>query len=277
MAVRTLDDGAWRRALDDGSLRLAPSLSGHPRGRLRLSHDWDTRERILDEHLVYVCRRGRITATVSGNRRAVEPGTVSIIPPGLAFRFRAEAGAEPLLARFRFSARLAGKPVGWGTGLRHARLDDTLERLVDLIIDGMPWETDDRLADDLTRAFCRAADRASVGTPVRGGIGREQLAALAVELARRPCSTGPRELARRLGLSLDWAGRLFRASTGMPLRTWILHERMRLACDLLDQGLTLSMTATRLGYRDPRLFGRQFRSVRGMSPGAWQRRLRREC
>jgi AraC-like DNA-binding protein len=52
---------------------------------------------------------------------------------------------------------------------------------------------------------------------------------------------------------------------------------MRLACDLLDQGLTLSMTATRLGYRDPRLFGRQFRSVRGMSPGAWQRRLRREC
>jgi AraC-like DNA-binding protein len=276
MTRRTLDDSAWLRALDDGSLRLVPTLTGYHRGRLRLARHWDTSEQSISEHLVYACRGGRIAAHLARVPHNLVPGTICLVPPGVAFRFQAEAGGEPLLARFRFSALVRGGPVRWGSTARLAALDAALERLIDLIIDELPESADDRLAEDVTRAFCRAFVRARSRVSSPGRLGRDQLAALAAEVARRPCATGPRELAFRLGLSLDWASRLIRASTGLPPRTWILRERMRLACGLLGDGLPPSVVATRLGYRDPRLFGRQFRTIQGMTPGAWLRRTRRE-
>lgn len=257
---------------------MTPSLAGFPRGRARMPLDWDTTDQCLDAHLVYVCRQGRIAACLDGTRQSLSAGDICLVPPHCPFRFQSQA--LPVIARFRLSVRCAGREVAWGTRARIIAMDATLERLVDLLVDELHEHGSGPLAADLARAFCRAfatnQRRQGDAKRRRARLTGDQLAELAAAVARQPCAVTPRLLAHRLGLTSDWAARLIRAATGLSPRAWIVRERLRLAAELLTQSLSPGLVAQRLGYRDPRLFGRQFRAFFGCTPGAWQRRMRRE-
>jgi AraC-like DNA-binding protein len=275
MRVAILADDVWPAALDGPGLRLTPSLAGSPRGRVRMGANWESRLKTLDVHLVYACRRGRISVWLAGAWQQFAAGEVCLIPPQTPFRFQSRT--QPMLARFRLRVTRNGQDLALGHTARIVAMDATLERLVDLLVDELHADESTPLVQDLARAFCRAFARSVTARPTgHGSLTADQLAMLAANVARRPCGTTPRDLARQLGLGLDWASRLIRARTGLAPRAWLVRERIRLAAELLSQGLTPQATALRLGYGDARLFGRQFRSIHGCPPGAWQRRATRE-
>ncbi len=280
---RVLDGAAFARLLDDAAVQMTPSDGGYPRLRVRQDRSWDTGLRTLNEHLVYVIRRGTCAvrwrsvgdrALDADWRGAAElpSGHAIVLPPGLDFRCFAVGGGEVLMARFRFTVRARGRAIAWTREPHRFPMDSTRERLADLIVDELPRGGSTLLAC-LTRAFCLAvaADQARAQ-----GLTRDQIAVLTRLIRQQPGTVTPHDLARRLGLGLDWATRLIRRSTGHPPRTWIVHERIRIACSLLDEGLRPSAVADRLGYHDARLFSRQFRAVIGCPPSTWGRRTRRE-
>lgn len=83
------------------------------------------------------------------------------------------------------------------------------------------------------------------------------------------------ELAAHVYLNPAYLSRLFRKETGMVLTDYLLHEKMRLASDLLvGTERTISEIADSLGYGNFSYFARLFRKVYGMSPHDYRKAVR---
>ncbi len=63
--------------------------------------------------------------------------------------------------------------------------------------------------------------------------------------------------------------RAFRLRFGLPAAAYHQAERMRLACQLLED-LPVAAVAQRLGYADAFAFSKQFRRAMGVAPSAWR-------
>ncbi|WP_339279830.1 AraC family transcriptional regulator [Paenibacillus sp. FSL W8-1187] len=80
-------------------------------------------------------------------------------------------------------------------------------------------------------------------------------------------------MAREFQLDRKYLSSLFKRETGMPPRQYLLDYRMSRAADLLDRtDCTVSEIAFSVGYRDPLLFSRMFKRVRGCSPRSYRDR-----
>lgn len=87
--------------------------------------------------------------------------------------------------------------------------------------------------------------------------------------------TAIRDLADKLGFSYTYISHLFRNKTGMTLQQYINRKKMKKAEELMtDSGLSVSMTAERLGYQSVQAFSKAFRNLYGESPTAYLRRVR---
>lgn len=79
------------------------------------------------------------------------------------------------------------------------------------------------------------------------------------------------ELARRVHLSPNQFGRLFKLATRQTPSRYLAEHRMSRARDLLSStGLRISEIAEILGYPDVFAFSRQFKRRHGQSPRAWR-------
>ena len=86
----------------------------------------------------------------------------------------------------------------------------------------------------------------------------------------------PRDLMRQLDLTLDYGTRQFTRSVGRPPRQWLLERRMHRAATRVAEGdETIVRIAEDFGYRDVRLFSRQFRMVFGQPPARFRVQVRR--
>ena len=81
----------------------------------------------------------------------------------------------------------------------------------------------------------------------------------------------PRDLARVLGLTHDYASRLIHATWGRSPRRWLVERRVQAAAaDLIESAAAIAVIAARHGWADERRFGRQFRRICGMPPGRFR-------
>jgi AraC-like DNA-binding protein len=79
-------------------------------------------------------------------------------------------------------------------------------------------------------------------------------------------------LAHELGVSYPHFRRVFRQSTGLPPRQYLLNLKINMAKQLMeDQGLKLSAVARKAGFEDPYYFSRLFKQKTGISPSLWRR------
>jgi AraC-like DNA-binding protein len=79
-------------------------------------------------------------------------------------------------------------------------------------------------------------------------------------------------LAYELGVSYPHFRRVFRQSTGLPPRQYLLNLKINMAKQLMeDQGLKLSAVARKAGFEDPYYFSRLFKQKTGISPSLWRR------
>ncbi len=82
------------------------------------------------------------------------------------------------------------------------------------------------------------------------------------------------ELAEQCGISAPHLRRLFRASTGMSVSSYIDKVRLDRAKSLLaDRGLPLKLIAYRLGFANASAFSAAFRRGSGTSPNKYRQQL----
>lgn len=236
---------------------------GMVRRRFTAAPAWDTGERRLDEHLIYAIHSGSARLECNGGGWLLGPGRACLVPPGVAFRVRA-GSPPPRLTRLRLAM---ARP--WGSEAVVFDVTAELRRVLDLLAD----RPDPGLVE--AAAWDRAGGLLLATALVRAIAGRGAVGLLArcTALVEREPLIGPRALAAACGLSHDWFTRAFRAAAGRPPRRWLVEARVRLAAARLAEGREAAWTvARRLGWRDAKLFGRQFRSVMGEAPGRWRRR-----
>ncbi len=81
-------------------------------------------------------------------------------------------------------------------------------------------------------------------------------------------------LAEMVGVSADYFTRLFKQMTGMSLRDFITHHRLRLARQLLIEGyLSLEEIARITGFNDENHFTRRFAQEYGVKPALFRAQL----
>lgn len=82
------------------------------------------------------------------------------------------------------------------------------------------------------------------------------------------------DLAGEAGLSETYFSHAFKAAVGVSPHRWVMQERVRRAQALLREGdEPVSWVAAQCGFADQAHFSRVFRSITGLSPGAWKREL----
>jgi AraC-like DNA-binding protein len=75
------------------------------------------------------------------------------------------------------------------------------------------------------------------------------------------------QIAAKSGMSMFHFSRRFREAAGSPPLTYFMHQKMRLAQNLLkNSNMLVKEIATVLGYNDPLYFSAQFKKFRGISP-----------
>lgn len=83
------------------------------------------------------------------------------------------------------------------------------------------------------------------------------------------------ELAERVGLSENQLQRLFKSTTGLPVRRYRLWHRLFVTATLMGFGYTLTNAALAAGFSDSSHFNHTFKSMLGMKPSFVLRRSER--
>lgn len=82
-------------------------------------------------------------------------------------------------------------------------------------------------------------------------------------------------VADRLGISADYAGRIFKKKTGMHFATFVMHTKMERGKELLAAGrLKNYEISARLGYSNPDYFRQLFKNYTGMTPTEYRNMYR---
>ena len=113
------------------------------------------------------------------------------------------------------------------------------------------------------------------GVPERvGPVWQEKIDRIVEQVnARYPEDISVKRLADENGMSVAHLGRLFIRTIGMSPGRYITATRINAASRLLEQtNMCMSDIATDTGFCDQSHFTKMFKSLRGMTPGAYRRR-----
>lgn len=81
-------------------------------------------------------------------------------------------------------------------------------------------------------------------------------------------------LARRFAVSERLLTSAFRARYKTSVKAYVLSERNKYICELLETNMSVKEIAYQLGYSEPCNFTRDFGKRMGMSAGEWRERMR---
>lgn len=267
-------DGEFLRACSDPRVRLVVERFGCT----TVSRDWGLDRRLVDEHyLVHVLCGNAIAAGIEGCRQRIGRGGMLWFGPGCAHDLvPIRRPFRMYHLRFQLFAGRRSIPLPGGEVIIPQSVD--LQQTVGDIF--REWHAGQAWSEICFRgrltALCgellrrRSAD----GTAGERRLNEGQRARIFAWLDKHlPGPVQPAGLIAMLGLSHDYGTRLFRATFGMPPRTWLMHERIRRAADeLAHSNASIEAVSDRWGFSGQHVFSRQFRQVLGTSPSAWRKR-----
>lgn len=258
---------------------LYPLALGHyPRARgHRMERDGH------DDCLLLYCTAGQGWLETGGERASVGPGTLVVLPPGVAHRY----GADPREPWTLWWCHCQGEALP--ALLEHLALGD--RRTVDIGLHGSVISEFHALLAVRQTGFApdayvhAAAQLRALLTffallAHRAGETRgETLDVARVTAWLREHVEQPVELAELVAATSDLSvfhfARRFRAATGMAPIQYFIHLRMEHACRLLDMSdAPVHRIARQLGYDDPYYFSRLFRKVIGVAPSDYRKLAR---
>lgn len=279
MTARTaLDDAAWLGELAQPGNPLSFALFGYD----TVSPDWEFRQRVLSDHLMYLITEGSCVGEIDGSPLALQAGSYLWMQPGVRHTFSL-GPVTPLTVYFirfrlhRDSEELALTRRSFQQWEGAWELVELADQLVDELSTRLPYHSE--RVRGLLVSLCGASLRQEEfeGTSAgAGSLSRAQRRALeAFVRTNLPSRPGPGDLADHIRLSHDYFTRLFTRTFGVPPRVWLVQERLRRgARSLADSLQSISEIARSLGYDDVSAFSHQFRQRYGVSPRAYRQQQR---
>lgn len=243
-------------------------------GRITCPPDWGMTVTNAPFHRLYIKRGGTAwMADAPGSpHRLLEDGTLYLFPTHSSYQlghnpadpfqvlwFHVDTG--PLLLRDPVALPLAGR-----TALQAAA--DLAEALVPYSwqdLDG----TKDRLLDNLVGALFDLVGREVPLLPCRD----ERVSRVLDRLNEFDgCRVTLESLADVAGLEKHYLSRTFHKETGLTLKQYQTHLKMRRAMELLRQDRRVSEVAEALDYMDDKAFSRAFKLATGCPPSDYRKR-----
>ncbi|MGF7034947.1 AraC-like DNA-binding protein [Paenibacillus mucilaginosus] len=249
-------------------------------------HSWGPG--LKDHYKIHLVRRGRGIFRRGGRTYAVTAGQGFLIRPQDVAYYEADADEPWSYAWAAFNGLQADSflsRAGLGPESPVFTCSDEesggLWRLIEEMIGAgsRPASRDLRLLSSLYALLGGLVDRAENArntvlpggdSPAGEGYVARAVAFIETNYSR---SMTVEELAAELGLDRKYAARLFKEALGVPPRQFLLQYRMEQAGLLLRrESLSVAEVAHSVGYRDPLLFSRMFKKVKGCSPQAYRNR-----
>jgi AraC-like DNA-binding protein len=232
-------------------------------------------------HLLIACLSGSGWIRTGGANLAMRPGQLAWLPAHLGHAYGSSEDSPWTISWAHFSGEEVAAwqtQLGWAAAdpvmlgrLPPDRMSDLrLERVYDWLEHGYSLPQLFGAAAALRATFCAAIQLAQFGGPIRSAA--ERVAAVLDRMRAAPAvAYRLQELAAAAHLSIPHFSELFRRQTGYAPIDYLIRQRIRQACQLLDTTLApIGIIAADVGYADPYYFTRAFRQVMGLSPRAYR-------
>jgi AraC-like DNA-binding protein len=207
---------------------------------------------------------------VDGNRFAISPGTVSLVPPASLIRYRYRGPSTHLYAHLRADP---GPPVGAGRDRAGGRLQlimsagAELPMITDLMESAVVAAATrpTRTRADIWSVLLRLDDRVITG---RTRPAEDHLqAAMSIIESRLPDPLSVPDVAAAVGISSNHLARVFAAELQETVVGYIRRRRVDHARRLLASStMSIAAVAASVGFPDLQAFNKACRVVTGMSP-----------
>lgn len=230
---------------------------------------WSNTSIILDSHLFIVVERGALRANFDSEHVVMQAGTVCLLPVGCERQLRAVSAVPTQTWRLRFNVIRNGTYIGLNCPPIFKSDASSLLSHQQLLSE---VHENSRYAAELTpllsafiSRFLTLPELSDEQNRRLDGSQRRRVE----RLVKRGLMDGvtPGDMALEAGLSPDYFTRLFKATYGIPPRTYLLQKRMELAGDLLrDSTMSVKEVCNELGEPDMGTFCRLFKRVMGQTP-----------
>ena len=237
--------------------------------------------RLMDHELhshecyeIIVNTEGEGMAEIGGREYPFSPGSVHVIPAGMAHRKTAPGGFRDIYLRTdtlnrtdapRKKERTVSEPLILSDDSCH-----TMTGLLSILLSRYLIQKEtDAVTETLYNAVLQMIEENAALPPVHPVV---SLVIQSITASYSDPGFQVTESLTATGYSKDHLRRCFQQATGMTPHEYLTDIRIRYAKRLLLQRLPVSEAAMLSGYYDPDYFCRLFRAQTGMTPTAYQKK-----
>ena len=256
----------------------------------RMGQAREDSERFHRYHELYYIAEGRCSVFIGQRTYRLQAGDFALIPAGTLHKTDFTSHGQNTKYVISFSVNTARQIDTFlqtdiaGTGFRPGKIKAPVQRqeAVLLLANRMLYEFENQ--PPLGKSLCltllaellislqryRSGEEESDGNedPVRGRM--RDVAAYLCEHAREQITLT--EVAAHFAVSPSHLSRIFHQETGFGVREYLIHYRIRMACDLLlNSGLSVTQIADQCGFSDSNYFGDAFKKATGLSPREYRK------
>ena len=251
----------------------------------RMGQAREDSERFHRYHEIYYIAEGKCSVFIGQRTYRLQTGDFALIPAGTLHKTDFTSHGQNTKYVISFSVNTAKQIDTFleaeitGAGIRAGKIKAPVQRqeAILLLVNRMLYEFENQppLGKSLCLTFLaellislqryRAGEEENDGNedPAHGRM--REVASYLCEHAREQITLP--EVAAHFAVSPSYLSRIFHQETGFGVREYLVHYRIRQACDLLlNSDLSVTQIADQCGFSDSNYFGDAFKKATGLSP-----------
>ena len=256
----------------------------------RMGQAREDSERFHRYHELYYIAEGKCSVFIGQRTYRLQAGDFALIPAGTLHKTDFTSRGQNTKFVISFSVETAGEIDAFlgaeisGSAVRAGKIKAPVQRqeAILLLVNRMLYEFENQppLGGSLCRVLLaellislqryRDGGEENDGNedPVHGRM--REVAAYLCEHAAEPITLSA--VAERFAVSPSHLSRVFHRETGFGFREYLVHYRIRQACELLlNTDLSVTQIADRCGFSDSNYFGDAFKKATGLPPREYRK------